>query len=419
MFWQLIKKELLIIWRRPRELVVLLLMPFILITILGSALGALNDNEVTIDAKLAVLLQDNPKTAQEKAINDIQNSSLSEKEKAEKTAIIYSFNPVDIFFKELTENKELKKVLKVTVIKEGALKAKEQKKYSGVLEIPSSFSEQFYQKLVQGNGEVEKWKLTVSDNTSLEATVIQDIITNFQKELTYAKTAQQLKVDYTQLSAAQTKVGTIENITKKKKIDAISYYTVGMCVMFVFYVATTIAGFAYQQKEEYMYQRTLLANVSRFSYFAGIFAATFLLSFVQLNVLFGLTALIYGVTFPNIINYLCITLALNAMTASFAVFITSISYKLNSRNVANIFSSLFIPILSFIGGSFFDVSAIGGFMETLAQYSPGGAAMTAYLKVFQDYSFSDIWNQIQAILLFTGVLIVLTLAFIRKRGVAS
>ncbi|MFT8320985.1 MAG: ABC transporter permease [Bacillus sp. (in: firmicutes)] len=419
MFWQLIKKELLIIWRRPRELIVLLLMPFILITILGSALGAFNNGDVKIDAKLAVLLKDDPKAAQEKAINAIQASALTEREKAEKIAIISSFNPVDLFLNEVVENKELKKVLKVTVLDKGTLTDKEQKKYSGTLEIPSSFTEDFYKKLVDGKGEVAKWKLTVRDNTSLEATVIHDIITSFQKELTYAKTAKQLKIDYSKIAATQTEVGIVKNITKKKEIDTFSYYAVGMCVMFVFYVATTVAGFAFQQKEEHMYQRILLANVSRFSYFAGIFAATFLLSFIQLNILFGLTALFYGVTFPHILYYLCITVALNAMTAGFAVFTTALSYATNSRNIEAIFSNFIIPVLAFIGGSFFDVSVIGGFMETLGKYSPGGAAITAYLKVYQDYSFIDIWSQLQAILLFTSVLIVLTLVLIRKRGVAS
>jgi len=405
-------------WRRPRELIVLLLMPFILITILGSALGAFNDSDVKVDAKLAVLLKDDPKLAQEKAMKEIQHAALSNEEKAQKIAIISAFNPVEIFLNEVVENKELKKVLKVTVVKK-ELSQKEQKKYDGILEIPPSFSEQFYQKYINEKGAGGKWNLAVADNTSVNATVIQDIVTSFQKEINLTKTAQQLQVDYAKIVSDQTKVGTIEKLTKKKEIDAFSYYAVGMCVMFVFYVATTVASFAYQQKEEHMYERILLANVSPFAYFAGIFAATFLLSFIQLNVLFGLAALVYKVTFPNIFYYLAITIALNCMTASFAVFVTAISYVTNSRNIENLFSNLVVPILAFVGGSFFDLSAIGGFMERLGELSPGGAAITAYLKVIQGFSLYDMAEQFQAIFLFTGVLLLVTIMLIRKRGAAT
>ncbi|GKU81737.1 ABC transporter permease [Niallia sp. NCCP-28] len=417
MFFQLIKKELLIMWRRPRELIILLLMPFILITILGSALGAFNDGEVKVDAKLAVYLKDESKTAQNKAIKDIQNSSLSNEEKAAKIAIVSAFNPVDIFLNEVIENKELKKLVKVIVVKQ-PISTKEQKKYDGILEIPSSFSEQFYEKLLYEKGDGGQWKLAVADNTSVNATVIQDIVSGFQKEINLAKTAQQLQVDYKKIASADTKVGKAENIVQKKDINAFSYYAVGMCVMFVFYVATTVASFAYQQKEDHMYERILLANVSPFAYFAGIFAATFLLSFIQMNLLFSLTALFYGVTFSNILYYLYITIALNAMTASFAVFITSISYVSNSRNVEGIFSSLIVPILAFVGGSFFDLSAIGGFMERLGELSPVGAAITAYLKLMQGFPLQDMGEQLQAIFLFTGALLVITFVLIRKRGVA-
>lgn len=82
MLWQMIKKELLMIWRRPRELIVLLLMPFVLITILGSALGALNNNEeVEVTAKLAVVVEDEADQAQQQVIEKIRQSNAAEQKK--------------------------------------------------------------------------------------------------------------------------------------------------------------------------------------------------------------------------------------------------------------------------------------------------------------------------------------------------
>lgn len=104
------------------------------------------------------------------------------------------------------------------------------------------------------------------------------------------------------------------------------------------------------------------------------------------------------------------------MAATFATFATAISFATNSPNVERILSSLIVPIIAFIGGSFFDVSAIGGFMETLGEYSPGGAAITAYLKVYQGYSLPDLWGQIKAILLFSVTLFLISAIILRKKG---
>lgn len=414
MLWQMIKKELLMIWRRPRELIVLLLMPFVLITILGSALGALNNNEeVEVAAKLAVVVEDEADQAQQQVIEKIRQSNAAEQKKAANIALIESLEPINIFINVVGKSPELKKVLSITEYRD--IKEVKEKDYDGVLLIPEGFTTKFYNNLLEKNTTIPAWVLKTKDEQSLRATIIQDIITNYQKEWVYQKTAQDLQIDYSALVNTNT-YGQIENIEKKKEISAFAYYGVGMCVMFVFYISTTVAGFAFQQKEEFMYERILLANVPKTIFFTGIFMAAFILSFLQLTILFSLTALIYGVVFPSIINHLFVTLTVSIMAATFATFTTAIAFATNSRNVESIFSSLIVPILAFIGGSFFNVSAIGGFMETLGEYSPGGAALTAYLKVYQGYSLGDIWSQLRAILLFSVLLLLLSVVTLKKRG---
>ncbi|WP_312096393.1 ABC transporter permease [Niallia sp.] len=414
MLWQMIKKELLMIWRRPRELIVLLLMPFVLITILGSALGALDDKgEVEVHAKLAVIVEDQAEQAQQLTIEKINQSNASEQEKRAKTALIQALQPIDTFINEVGENPEMKKVLSITEFSDST-KVKE-KDFDGVLLIPKGFTTEFYTNLLEEETKLPVWILKTKDQQSLHASIIQDIMTNYQKEWMYLKTAQDLQIDYSALVSAKVN-GQIENIEKKKEISAFAYYGVGMCVMFVFYISTTVAGFAYQQKEELMYERIMLANVPKIVFFAGVFIAAFILSFLQQAILFSLIALIYEVVFPSIINHLVVILTVNLMAAAFATVASSISFATNSRNVESILSSLIVPIIAFMGGSFFDVSAIGGFMETLGEYSPGGAALTAYLKVFQGYDLVDLWSQLKAILLFSVILLLISIIILKKRG---
>ena len=55
-------------------------------------------------------------------------------------------------------------------------------------------------------------------------------------------------------------------------------------------------------------------------------------------------------------------------------------------------------------------------MEKLGDYSTGGAAITAYLKVYQGYGLAEIGDQLQAILLFTVLLLVMSFLLMKKRG---
>ncbi|CAM5728835.1 Linearmycin resistance permease protein LnrM [Streptomyces afghaniensis] len=414
MLWQMIKKELLLIWRRPRELVVLLLMPFVLITILGSALGALdNDSEVEVKAKLAVVVEDQEQQAQQEIIEKINQSPLSNQEKNAKIAHIQALQPIATFMKAVGESPDLKKFLSVTEYNDRT-KVKE-KDFDGVLLIPEGFTSDFYTNYLEEETDLPSWIIKTKNQESLQATIIEDILANYQKEWTYLKTAQDLQIDYSTLVSEKAN-GQIKNIEKKKEISAFAYYGVGMSVMFVFYISTTVAGFAYQQKEELLYERILLANVPKIVFFAGIFISAFILSFLQQTILFSLIALIYGVVFSSMINQLIVILTVNLMAAAFATIATAISFAAKSRNVESIFSSLIVPILAFIGGSFFNVSAIGGFMETLGEYSPGGAALTAYLKAYQGYPLVDLWSHLKAILLFSLALLLISGITLKTRG---
>ncbi|MGI8348598.1 ABC transporter permease [Niallia circulans] len=414
MLWQMIKKELLLIWRRPRELVVLLLMPFVLITILGSALGALdNDSEVEVKAKLAVVVEDQEQQAQQEIIEKINQSPLSNQEKNAKIAHIQALQPIATFMKAVGGSPDLKKFLSVTEYNDRT-KVKE-KDFDGVLLIPEGFTSDFYTNFLEEEADLPSWIIKTKNQESLQATIIEDILANYQKEWTYLKTAQDLQIDYSTLVSEKAN-GQIKNIEKKKEISAFAYYGVGMSVMFVFYISTTVAGFAYQQKEELLYERILLANVPKIMFFAGIFISAFILSFLQQTILFSLIALIYGVVFSSMINQLIVILTVNLMAAAFATIATAISFAAKSRNVESIFSSLIVPILAFIGGSFFNVSAIGGFMETLGEYSPGGAALTAYLKAYQGYPLVDLWSHLKAILLFSLALLLISGITLKTRG---
>ncbi|MEM5596212.1 ABC transporter permease [Niallia circulans] len=178
--------------------------------------------------------------------------------------------------KAVGENPDLKKFLSVTEYSDRTIV--KEKDFDGVVYIPEGFTSEFYTNFLEEETELPSWIIKTKNQESLQATIIEDIMTNYQKEWTYLKTAQDLQIDYSTLVSEKVN-GQIKNIEKKKEISAFAYYGVGMSVMFVFYISTTVAGFAYQQKEELLYERILLANVPKFVFFAGVFTVAFILSF--------------------------------------------------------------------------------------------------------------------------------------------
>lgn len=417
MIFQLIKKELLMFWRRPRELVVLLLMPFVLISILGSALGAINDSSSpNLDIKLAIIQNDDIEGGEEFIVNQINALAIPDAEKAAAIGAVNSFNPIQILLQDVLESEELKNLIEVEYV-EGNITEKEAQKYTGILEIPSGFTEKFYQNAYFSSGEVPALKLKLNESTSLEGSILKDIFTSFQEEISFWTATQSLGINAEELQEQLIQqVGKTESVSERKAINSVSYYAIGMCVMFMFYVAGNAANISLEEKQNQIFGRVLLANMPIPIFFSGIFVSTLILSFLQINILFGLSALIHKVIWPSVFDYLSITFLLSVMVGAFAVLLSAISYRINTGGAVQVFTSFLIPMIAFVGGSFVPVAQLGGFFEVISKYSPGGAGISAYYKIMQGYSLADVSIQITAISV-TSILLLLVAFLIQpKRG---
>lgn len=417
MIFQLIKKEFLMYWRRPRELVILLLMPFVLITILGSALGAISDGETPdLNIKLAIIQKDDMKSGEDKIVRSIKNISMPESEKEAAIEGIRHFSPIRILLEDVLESKELKKLINVKHVQR-ELTENETKQYSGIVEIPSGFTEKFFHHAFFDKGEVPELKVKINESSSLEGAILKDIFTSFQSEISFWTAAQSLGIRSEQLrEELVTKVGKTKTVSEKKAINSVSYYAIGMSVMFMFYVAGNAATLAFEEKENQIFSRILLANMRIPVFFSGIFVATMVIAFIQINILFGLSALVHRVLWPNVLDYLLVTLLLSIMVGAFAVLISAISYRINTGGAVQVFSNFLIPIIAFIGGSFLPVAQLGGLFESISKYSPGGAGISAYYRIMQGYSLEDVSIQLISILVISFILLLAAFMIQPRRG---
>ena len=77
MIWQIVKKQMLMLWRNPVQLFLLLGLPVILIAILGTALSSTMDGgSPEIEVKLAIIEHGNEQQEIEQFFTDIEQSGL-------------------------------------------------------------------------------------------------------------------------------------------------------------------------------------------------------------------------------------------------------------------------------------------------------------------------------------------------------
>lgn len=419
MLVQFIKKQVLLMLRNKQELIILLAMPFLLISILGFALGkVMNQGKVDIHAKLAVVEHGNEKEDFSLFLNELKALPIPIEQQQNIAKLAESMLPIATL-KNIFDSEELQKVLEIDNINENQLEQiRRNDDYTAILEIPKHFSYHLLKNIFLQNTEKPELTFFVNEGKEISAQLIEDIIQQFQEQYTLMSAlGKNGMLSDSSFSAPNIDIeGKIETVSKSKPINSFTYYTVGMGVMFVLYIASYMATFAYREKQTHVFNRILLANVQKSTYIFSIFLSGFLLAFTQLIILFGLASFVYRVEWGEPFSFLTVTLFLSLAVGSLAVFVTSLNYRFNSENGSNIFTSVIVSIFAFLGGSYFPVGQISEFLQSAGDLTPNGAGLTAYLKILQGYGLNETTDSLIALTVFTIVILCFGLLVFPKRG---
>ncbi len=416
MIFPFIKKDLLVMIRNRQELLVLLLMPIVLIAILGFALdGVLKGDSPNIHAKVAIINNDNEQEDLQQFIKDIENAGLpTEAETSMKTGA-QSLLPVAILTEDVFGSEELKKYFEVEIIKpEQAEKVKKDDNYAAIIEIPEKFTYHLLSKVFLDKSAEISLQLYKNEGKQGTSNLVEDVIRQFQKQLTtmtiVGKNGVQLDTEPI--------TGTIETVSKKEPINSMQYYTVGMSVMFIMYVASNISSFAYREKQLHVFNRIILSNTSRWSYFIGIFFSTMLIAFIQQLILYGVSALIFHVYWGDLAAFLVLNLSLSFAIGGVAALLTAVNYRIDSESASGFFSSILVTLFSLFGGSFTPLAEVSPIIEFIGNLTPNGAGMTALLKVLQGSGITGIFEHVLYLIIFGIVLLSVAAFSFPKRGEA-
>lgn len=422
MVWQIVKKIGLTLIRNPQQLFLLVGLPIILIAILGAALGSfMNGEPVSIDAKVAMIEHGDEQEQVERFVKDTENSGLPQKKVETIRAVSNQLAPITLLKESVFGSKGLKSVIQLESVSPSEKeKVLDDDSYAAVIEVPENFTYNVLANFFNIKESEPSLHLYQNEGKKMGATVVSGVLQQFQEQLSLMSFAEKKGISMETIQIdTEAITGDIQTINQERPVTANKYYAVGMAVMNVLFVASTIGSYAFLEKKAHVFNRIILANVSRWTYFFAVFIAGTIFSFFHLLIVYGVSWLIFGVTWPDLFAFLVVTLGLAVSVGGLTVLLTAISYRLNSELITNFFSSIVVTIFALLGGSFFPVADFSEVFRTLGNLTPNGAGMTAYLSILRGNGIVSVLDHVFFMGMFALLLIVIAAFSFPKRGQRS
>lgn len=409
MIGHLIKKNIVVLLRNKHIFAILLLMPIVLISILGFALSdMMSEDSEPLKANVYLVEHSSEEDDTERFLAELDQSSLPAEARAAIAEAVPEVLPITILKEQVFAGDELDGAISFKTAKASELSAlKNDKDATAIIEVPDSFTYQFLQKLFLNQGEKPGLTLLKNENEQLSSSMVESILASFQEQYALSALLQQESLPLNvmeQLSDMDDLSVSMESVSQRPIISSVTYYTFGMSAMFVFYVATSVAAMAFLEKENHVFNRILLSDVSRFSYLSAVSITGMIFTFGQLCILFGFTKLIYDVQLPNWPMLLVITLLLSFSIGGFTAIITAVGFRTVKMNFfADLFQTVIVTVLAFVGGSFVPIDAL----ESVGRFTPNGAGLQAYLLAAQEYGWADIGSRLLVLFIYGATLLIL------------
>lgn len=419
MFFQLIKKDLLVLVRNRNELIILLVMPAVLICILGFALGGMMEGETTtLKAKVYVIEEGSETEELDQFIAEVEQSS--DLPDIAKEAIISGAKqtlPISILKNEVLGAEELKEMIDLQERTPAELdEMKSDEEASAIIQVPEQFTYSFLRHQFFGDQDVPILTIAYSEGNTLAANMVESLVTDIQEQFAFGNFLQEENLQVEDMSALSAVKVNRQTVDEVPSVSSAAYYTIGMSTMFVLYVATTIASFARREKELQMYNRILLSDVSPWTYLSSAFISGMLIAYVQTCILFGVSTLLYDVSIPSVSSFLFITLMLCFGVGGFTTLLTAISFRIPTEKILDAISSVVITFIAFLGGSFIPISIFPDWFQTIGSYTLNGAGLKAYMNLLQQYDIAVSSPQLIALLVYGCSLFIIAVFIFPRKG---
>lgn len=386
--------------------------------ILGAALGSnFNSESSLITLKVAFIEHEDSNEQMVAFLQDIQDEVPDEALQAIESSLP-SMEPIQIIT-SVFDNEEVNEFLQVDYVDPSERDVvMNDDSYTAIIEVPNNFTYNVLHTMVFGNNDAPTLSVTYNEEEQFGSTIVNNFLSDIQEQLTKGSYLGKNGIDLSTVEIEEIKTETI-SLNEKNPISASAYYTIGMIVMNVLFLAGAVSYYAFYEKELKVFNRIILAGVSRWTYFSGILISGTLYAFLQSCIIFLFSKVFYGINWPNIIDFLIVTIAFSFAVGGLAVLLSAINYRLNSETITSFFMNIVVTILAVIGGSFYPIGDFVPLIQTISNMTPNGAGLTAYLSLLRGDGLAAVSDNLLFLGLFGVVMVVIAALCFPKRGVSA
>lgn len=175
----------------------------------------------------------------------------------------------------------------------------------------------------------------------------------------------------------------------------------GTAIMMLLFSISGVGGGLLEEKESGTLSRLLFAPLSPTSILFGKMGATFIISMLQLTIMFVFSWVAFGLPiFKDIVSLISLTIAVAFAVSSFGMFLVAIA---KSRQQLQNLSTIIILLMSAIGGSMIPLFIMPAIMQKMAVISLNYWGIQGYYDIFwRGLSFMEIAPKM-AVLFFIGI----------------
>ncbi|HEY3316286.1 MAG TPA: ABC transporter permease [Bacillota bacterium] len=377
---ELAKKDVLLILRDRKALMLIIVMPFILTAILGGALGGMFREPAS-------------------AIGGAFSLMVANQDRGEVGGYLVKAFQAD----------DLKALLtpKPVATRDEALAAVDKKEARVALVIPADFSERVLK------GEPAAIEVYQHPESPLRGSIVEAIATAFTDHLSAVGTATTTGVNIWvksgvvrpqdlaqaaaalagQLQAVGEQAGLqqvrYQPVEPRKGVTAFQYYAAAMAVMFCLFATTSSGSRSFlTEREDGTLPRLLTTPTPGWQIVAGKLVGTFLNAVLEMVTLIVATTLIFRVSWGHSpLGLAVMVLAVSLGASGVAIFIASIS---RNSKIADLISMLFIQLSALIGGSMVPLSTLPEGARKVSLFTFNGIANNAFVSIMEGRPLSVI-----------------------------
>ncbi len=442
----IIIKDLKILLSDRKALMIILLMPIILMVILSFALkGIFVDDWEAARVNIAVVKQYNAE-ADRKSFDDALHGGLlaqgmGQDAAAELEKAGADTDPENIFFNEFLGSSEVSNIISYRI--ETEAKAKELLKsgdVSAVVLLPEKYLYNMKVNLLTPFRNEVGIDVLTKPEASIDGQIVQAVIQAYSDSMASVIIGKNVLIEESMandlgtgsfkgmeavmtgikdaLAAVQVQVEDM-TLEGRKPVSSADYYAAAMLTMFILFAASHGGRMLLEEKENFTYQRMMVAGTSKSGILAGKFLVIFIIALLQIMIMTVFSHYALKVEWGDFFSVTVIGIAAAFAVAGVGTTVAAATYRAGNYKMANIFETAIIQTMALLGGSFFPVDILPAAFQKLSFLSLNGIALKAYQKTMMGYGMEAVLGYVAVLAGIGAVFALLAVMILKGKGGAA